>query len=1569
MSLLLRGTPTIVCYSQDLESSTTSGSAMSVVVVFRPATAVAGPIDLIVEGVNKSTPAGYRLRQLNNTTCELSWLTSAGTFSHQFTTVGGEQYKTVVVFDKTAQTISFYVDSTNPVSVSTNVGTPTRTTMKLHVKTSPVLGEEWTLSDLAMWATGKPNTLALNTLFSNQFTGAVFKASGASDKYIFLGGDVATELTYTNSYKITNRLMLTTPPGPSDPESVSGIYDIPDAAGHIETQIGSQGLAYWSGTDTMIDRYNCTLPIIKPGNGVGDIYAGEYSQIPPGWHDKETDIWTIPDDFDMTGYPADAVVFSFGRIGQNQLNNPAYYNGTWVFKWTGTMEFQVFSAQNIVYINDHHIEFSGCTSGTYIGMRATANGGDINGLWCTEVKIYPKQHEAIYNDGRLFNPQFIDYYSRYTTIRMMDIANTNGTRHTKLSDTTPYGKFLSDACLDLDSQVRLVMEADTEMWFCIPPYLGTDEAFMPTSGNALEWQAFGAHTFETGLNMANVEEYVGALVDSLNARGYPLDRKFTIEFGNEIWNFGQAFNRTHNFSYGIRVAAGSFAGPPFGAGWLGYQIINAFAKALYEKGRASQVWLPIAGCQTVWANQALGYVIGATLAESQTPEIERYFNVSDYKIATTSYTTAIGTWDTEEMMLGETFPTKYDFYDRWRDLAINDETELRRWIHKAQVASACDNYNLHIPDHFALLAPYNVTGPVYEYEGTSHNTPYDVPEFSRIGGMGVTPLIGMTRSNVVFANVVTNSAQSIYHTATGVPIISTNVHRIYYPPTSGGVTITPILASGNPTGQFSVSGDVVFDLYVLDAVLCRFAKVTMTYVANSLTSKVIAAWVDDGIPAQSISRYNKSQHGAVVAKISIEMAASSNVVASTTNFGLLGPDYGNLGAWHEAEGWSTINTDIRALVWVPYISEPRDASQIWSDYQDFLVDYTPPVSSFQQIAINESLIRSTYEVVPMSVARSVRSSGSIFATRAFNDIDFEGAEFFYLSESNGITYTPVMDTGIFTGYMDMSGQSTAIVTMYMHDVVNDDWYEFDVSTSGSIINFTVNNLIGIETGAAGYITGDIFGTPGTIITGTDIQFSNDNGASWSASKTLVPNQTKYRKAVVGNAQPARIDSFEVSITDGTVSYIENANVITRPATPPEFSTEEEDITFQESATGTIALFEPVREGTGVFTLTGVDAGIFSINSFTGAISVATVQNYEDPDDANQDGVYNFTVVYTEDSGEASLDVNATITDVAEHDFSAVVMPNVNNIIPGASATSTVALTGGIVGQPFAVVGMTSSNDGGVTYNASSKNYVAGQTYVRLTAVASSQYNTAVVANGTVTWSSGTESKPLSATFTTKAGLVPVVLPLEIRINHPAGSVISAADLTPTGGDGTFSYAITGGADAALFTINASSGVISWVSAPTYDSSAPIDNNYIVEVTVSNTDTVKTASVITNVIFTVIPAASGLEAESGVGALIALSNGTWTTNQNYGLVASNNANGTGSPNVMAYHDVVRFVKHPKTRTVNILSVNSVTNGTATPAFSNTYLSVTPSSAADMSVSLTVEDDLGNEATFTYLVDVE
>ena len=114
--------------------------------------------------------------------------------------------------------------------------------------------------------------------------------------------------------------------------------------------------------------------------------------------------------------------------------------------------------------------------------------------------------------------------------------------------------------------------------------------------------------------------------------------------------------------------------------------------------------------------------------------------------------------------------------------------------------------------------------------------------------------------------------------------------------------------------------------------------------------------------------------------------------------------------------------------------------------------------------------------------------------------------------------------------------------------------------------------------------------------------------------------------------------------------------------------------------------------------------------------------------------------------------------------------------------------------------------------------------------------------------------------------------ISINENTTAVTTVTATDADATA---TLTYSISGGADAALFQINATTGVLSFITAPNYEvpTDANTDNAYVVIVQVSdgsNTDTQTIAVTVTNVVEVPVITAASISGTASVGSTLSLS---------------------------------------------------------------------------------------------------
>lgn len=273
---------------------------------------------------------------------------------------------------------------------------------------------------------------------------------------------------------------------------------------------------------------------------------------------------------------------------------------------------------------------------------------------------------------------------------------------------------------------------------------------------------------------------------------------------------------------------------------------------------------------------------------------------------------------------------------------------------------------------------------------------------------------------------------------------------------------------------------------------------------------------------------------------------------------------------------------------------------------------------------------------------------------------------------------------------------------------------------------------------------------------------------------------------------------------------------------------------------------------------GVDASRFTINAVTGALSFVTAPNFEAPTDAGGNNVYDVVVLVTD--GFGGTDTQALAVTVANQNEAPAISSNGGGSTAAiAVSENTTAVTTVVANDVDAAATLSYSIAGGVdasrfTINASTGalSFVTAPTVGAPTDNGGNNvYDVVVqVSDGL----GGIDTQALAVTVTAQA-LPPVITSngggstaaVSIAENGTAITTVTAsAQLGQTLG-----YSIIGGSDAARFTINASTGALSFVTAPNYE--APTDaggnNVYDVVVQVSNglggVDTQAVAVTITN----------------------------------------------------------------------------------------------------------------------------
>ena len=242
---------------------------------------------------------------------------------------------------------------------------------------------------------------------------------------------------------------------------------------------------------------------------------------------------------------------------------------------------------------------------------------------------------------------------------------------------------------------------------------------------------------------------------------------------------------------------------------------------------------------------------------------------------------------------------------------------------------------------------------------------------------------------------------------------------------------------------------------------------------------------------------------------------------------------------------------------------------------------------------------------------------------------------------------------------------------------------------------------------------------------------------------------------------------------------------------------------------------------------GADSARFRIDQSSGALMFKTTPDFETPGSADNDNVYEVEVTASDGTNNTAQTITITVTDVNEAPVIAVQTFSVTENAAAGTTVGTVVATDEDAGDNL-IFSITSGNTGqAFTINADGDITVAGTI----------DHETTPTYTLTVQVSDG----DLSATATVTVN-VTNVNDNDPMITSPATvsvventTVVLTVTATDADAGTTLTYSISGGADRALFSIDANSGALTFATAPDFEAPGSADNSNVYEVEVMASD--------------------------------------------------------------------------------------------------------------------------------------
>ncbi|MEO8245107.1 MAG: cadherin domain-containing protein, partial [bacterium] len=260
---------------------------------------------------------------------------------------------------------------------------------------------------------------------------------------------------------------------------------------------------------------------------------------------------------------------------------------------------------------------------------------------------------------------------------------------------------------------------------------------------------------------------------------------------------------------------------------------------------------------------------------------------------------------------------------------------------------------------------------------------------------------------------------------------------------------------------------------------------------------------------------------------------------------------------------------------------------------------------------------------------------------------------------------------------------------------------------------------------------------------------------------------------------------------------------------------------------------------------GADSTKFIINSVTGELSFRFAPNFEFPIDAGGNNVFNVGVRVSDGTFTDVQALAVTLTDGPDAPF-------IQSNGGGSSAVISVAENGTAV---TTVVGIDEDAGTNLTYSiiggADASKFTVDAETGELNFISAPDFETKADAGGnnvydvTIQVSDGglVDSQAIAVTVTNinekptiTSGGGGASTAVSMNENHVAVSTITASDVDA---GSTLTFSVIGGADAALFKVDASTGALSFISAPDFETPLDAGGNNIYDVVVQVSDGILT----------------------------------------------------------------------------------------------------------------------------------
>ena len=416
--------------------------------------------------------------------------------------------------------------------------------------------------------------------------------------------------------------------------------------------------------------------------------------------------------------------------------------------------------------------------------------------------------------------------------------------------------------------------------------------------------------------------------------------------------------------------------------------------------------------------------------------------------------------------------------------------------------------------------------------------------------------------------------------------------------------------------------------------------------------------------------------------------------------------------------------------------------------------------------------------------------------------------------------------------------NTFVATRSLTVTVSNVVVEGPVFSSASSASFAENATGAVYTAVAN-----------PIASGASVSYSISGGAdsakfsinsSGVVSFVSSPNHESPTDSGSNNVYNLEVKATEAGNTNTTTHSV--AVTVTDVGDVAPSFTSASSASFVENATGAAYTAVAVSDVTGAavsYSISGgADSAKFSINSSSGVVRFVSSPDFDTLSDADSNNVYDIVITATEanNTNTVTQSVAVTVTDVGDvapvfsSASSATFAENATGAVYTAVAVSDVvgasisfSISGGADSAKFSI------NSSGVVSFVSSPNHESA------TDVGGNNVYDIVI-RATEAGNTHTVTQSVAVTVTDVGDVAPVFTSANSASFAENGNgAVYTAVATPDVTGAVVSYSISGGLDSARFSIDSSSGVVSFVSVPDFEIPADSDSNNSYQFVVSATE--------------------------------------------------------------------------------------------------------------------------------------